>query len=76
MKPSMSLTGEHDSHKVAAVFETESDARTMAEALREGTSLADGQVTVLSPSDRHQGQELEEATSLLDARHVKTVQTL
>lgn len=59
MKPSMSLTGEHDSHKVAAVFETESDARTMAEALREGTSLADDQVTVLSPSDRHQGQELE-----------------
>lgn len=59
MKPSMSLTGEHVDHKVAAIFETEPDARGTAKALCEGTSLTDQQVSVLSPADRHQGTELE-----------------
>lgn len=59
MKPSMSLTGEQEGHKVAAVFDTEPDARGVAKALQEGTSLTNEQVTVLSPVDRHQGKELE-----------------
>lgn len=59
MKPSMSLTGEHEGHKVAAVFETESDVNGTAKALCEETSLTNAQVSVLSPSDRHQGKELE-----------------
>ncbi|MBL3558893.1 MULTISPECIES: hypothetical protein [Marinobacter] len=59
MKSSMSLTGEQESHKVAAVFDTESDARGTAKALCEGTSLADDQVSVLSPRDRHPGKQLE-----------------
>ncbi len=59
MKPSMSLTGEHESHKVAAVFETESDANGTAKALCNETSLTNEQVSVLSPADRRQGKELE-----------------
>lgn len=59
MKSSTSLTGEHEFHKVAAVFDTEPDALGTAKALCGETSLTDKQVTVLSPSDQHQGQELE-----------------
>ncbi|MFL1455386.1 hypothetical protein ACJO5Y_13185 [Marinobacter sp. GN3S48] len=59
MKPSMSLTGEHGGHKIAAVFDAETDARDVAKALWESTSLTDKQVMVLSPNDRHQGEELE-----------------
>lgn len=59
MKSSMSLTGEHEDHKVAAVFETETDARGMAKSLCESTSLEKDQVTVLRPSDTHQGEGLE-----------------
>ncbi|WP_297796883.1 hypothetical protein [uncultured Marinobacter sp.] len=59
MKSSMSLTGEHEDHKVAAVFETETDARGMAKSLCDSTSLAKEQVTVLRPSDRHPGEGLE-----------------
>lgn len=36
MKSSVSLTGEHEAHKVAAVFETEPDARGMAKAICDG----------------------------------------
>ncbi|NMT64280.1 hypothetical protein [Marinobacter orientalis] len=59
MKPSASLIGEQEDHKVAAVFDTESDARGTAKAICEETSLTDEQVTVLSPDDRHQGKQLE-----------------
>jgi len=59
MKPSVSLTGEHEAHKVAAVFDTEPDAKGVAKALCEETSLTDEQVSVLSPDDRHQGYMLE-----------------
>ncbi|KPP97997.1 hypothetical protein [Marinobacter sp. HL-58] len=59
MNASVKLTGEHDDHKVAAVFDTESDARGTAKAICEETSLTDEQVTVLGPTDRHQGKELE-----------------
>ncbi|MDL0430428.1 hypothetical protein QPM17_04790 [Marinobacter sp. TBZ242] len=59
MKSSVGLTGEQQGHKVAAVFDTEPDARGTAKAICEETSLTDEQVTVLSPADRHQGKELE-----------------
>jgi hypothetical protein len=59
VKPSMSLIGEHEGHKVAAVFETESDANGTAKALCDETSLTDEQVSVLSPADHHQGKALE-----------------
>lgn len=59
MQSSMSLTGEQKSHKVAAVFDTETDAREAAKVLCQRTSLTDGQVSVLSPRDPHQGSELE-----------------
>lgn len=59
MQSSMSLTGEQESHKVAAVFDTEADARETAKVLCQSTTLKDGQVTVLSPRDPHQGGELE-----------------
>lgn len=59
MKSSMSLTGEQEDHKVAAVFDTEQDARGTARTLCETTSLTDEQVSVLGPRDSHQGSELE-----------------
>ncbi|PXX90370.1 hypothetical protein DIT71_12835 [Marinobacter vulgaris] len=59
MNSSANLTGEKEDHKVAAVFDTEPDARGTAKAICEETSLTDEQVTVLSPNDRHQGKELE-----------------
>ncbi|MDK8464825.1 hypothetical protein [Marinobacter sp. SS13-12] len=59
MQSSMSLTGEQEGHKVAAVFDTETEAKGAAKALCEGTSLTDDQVAVLSPRDRHTGSELE-----------------
>ncbi len=59
MQSSMSLTGEQESHKGAAVFDTETDARAAARVLCERTSLTDGQVSVLSPRDPHPGSELE-----------------
>lgn len=59
MQSSMSLTGEQKGHKVAAVFDTETDAKGAAKALCAGTSLTDDQVAVLSPRDPHQGSELE-----------------
>lgn len=68
MKPSMSLTGEHESHKVAAVFETESDANGTAKALCNETSLTNDQVSVLSPADRRQEKNLNLKTRVSGRR--------
>lgn len=59
MKPSVSITGEHQAHKVAAIFETESDANGVAQTLSQDTSLDDEQVIVVTPHDQHQGEALE-----------------
>lgn len=50
MKPSVSITGEHQAHKVAAIFETESDANGVAQTLSQDTSLDDEQVIVVTPT--------------------------
>lgn len=59
MKSSVSITGEHQAHKAAAIFETESDAKGVAETLSKNTSLNDEQVLVVTPQDQHQGEALE-----------------
>lgn len=59
MKPSVSITGEQEAHKVAAIFETESDANGVARVLSQDTSLDHEQVIVVSPQDQHPGEELE-----------------
>ncbi|MCL7944167.1 hypothetical protein [Marinobacter sp. ATCH36] len=59
MTSSISLTGEQQGHKVAAVFNTEIHARGAAKVLCGRTSVTDVQISVLSPGDLHQGSELE-----------------
>lgn len=53
-----SLTGEISDSKVAAVFDSEDRARTIARELRAQLGLRDSQVQVISPHDRHPGRKL------------------
>lgn len=59
MQSTMSLTGEQVSHKLAAAFDTETEARAAGRIVCERTSLTDDQVSVVGPRDPHQGSELE-----------------
>src|SRR5690606_41194221 len=63
------------SHKVAAIFETESDANGVARVLSQDTSLDHEQVIVVSPQDQHPGEELEpekdRKSTRLNSSHVK-----
>ena len=53
------LTGERSDSKVAAVFERESTARTVAGRLRRRLGLQSSQVQVVTPGDGHPGRKLE-----------------
>ncbi|HLV77212.1 MAG TPA: hypothetical protein VKY53_04720 [Marinobacter sp.] len=59
MKPSVSISGEHIDHKVAAIFDSESAASEIVRALAKNTTLADDQILLVRPTDRHPGVELE-----------------
>lgn len=59
MNNSMGLSGEVFDHKVAAVFETGSDAEIAARTICETTSLDDDQVTLLRPNAYDPDWELE-----------------
>lgn len=59
MKNDVHITGETFAHKVAAVFENEADAKAAAAEIVRETSLADTQIFVVGPNDRHPGWELE-----------------
>ena len=59
MRSSASLTGEAVDHKIAAVFESSTEAENTALALRTETTLAAEQVIVISPDDPDSGRALE-----------------
>jgi hypothetical protein len=59
MKHHMALTGEASDHKVAGMIADEAAAHELAEAVRAGTGLKEGQVRVLSPGDNRVGRTLE-----------------
>lgn len=59
MKNAASLKGEVVDHKIAAVFESRTEAENTALALREETSLASDQIIVVSPDDPNSGRALE-----------------
>lgn len=56
------VTGEASGRKIAAIFDTVDRAREVAVHLRDGLSLVDVQVSVLTPHDRHPGRKLEPET--------------
>ncbi|WP_347332867.1 hypothetical protein [Marinimicrobium locisalis] len=53
------VSGEAIDHKLAAVFETDSEAQESADAVLEATSLEPDQVQIVRPGDTHAGWELE-----------------
>lgn len=59
MKNTASLKGESFDHKIAAVFDSATEAENTALALREQTSLASEQVIVVSPDDPASARALE-----------------
>ncbi|MEX0606188.1 MAG: hypothetical protein WD623_14860 [Marinobacter sp.] len=59
MKSSAILSGEVVDHKIAAVFESSTEAENIALALREGTSLAADQVIIVSPENPRSARALE-----------------
>jgi len=59
MNPKVSITGESAGHKLAAVFESEAEARRAAEALSMNTGLGDAQIKLVSPGDTHQERQIE-----------------
>lgn len=59
MKPKVSMTGESAGHKLAAVFESETEARRAVEALSANTGLDDAQIKLVSPGDSHQERQIE-----------------
>ena len=54
-----SLTGERSTSKVAVIVAGEASARSIADGLRRGLRLADGQVVVVTPETRRVGRALE-----------------
>ena len=59
MKLLNSLTEEQSQSKVAAVFDTEDQARHVADDVRRVLQLDAKQVRVVTPRDRHPGRKLE-----------------
>ena len=59
MKILDSLVAEQSESKVAALFETEAQARHVADDLRRLLRLDAKQVVVVTPADRHPGRKLE-----------------
>lgn len=59
MKNSMGLTGESSDHKLAAIFDSESDARAALDRLVDATGLDKQQVAVIGPDDESFGRQLE-----------------
>lgn len=53
------VTGEASTSKVAAIFENESRARRIAQALRRRLGLRPSQVQVITRHDRHPGRKME-----------------
>lgn len=53
------MTGEKFDHKVAAIFASESEAQSAAEAVQLSVGLEKKQVVVLRPGDPHEGRKLE-----------------
>ncbi len=53
------LGGERSASKVAATFDREATARTVARQLRAQLGLTASQVMVVTPADRHPGRKLE-----------------
>lgn len=53
------LFGEQATTKVAASFDTEAQAKTVAEALRDRAQLLPGQVRTVHPGERQFGRKLE-----------------
>lgn len=54
-----SLTGEASDSKVAALFDSESQARAAAGRVQQELGLQPAQVQVVTPRDRHPGKKLE-----------------
>lgn len=59
MKNAASLKGEVFDHKIAAVFDSATEAENTARALREQTSLPSDRIIVISPDDPDSGRALE-----------------
>ncbi len=59
MKQSARVTGESLDHKIGAIFDDESQAKSALESLRELEGLKQDQVFLVRPGDRHPGWELE-----------------
>lgn len=53
------VSGENFSHKLAAIFELESEALRAVESLSKSTSVSRHQVFVVRPNDDHPGWEIE-----------------
>ena len=53
------VTGEASDSKVAAIFDSESRARRIAQGLRWRLRLRQSQVQVITPLDRHPGRKME-----------------
>ncbi|MEN1927338.1 hypothetical protein [Luteimonas qiangzhengi] len=53
------LTGEVSDSKVAAIFDSESNARSCARQLRDALRLRQSQVQVITRHDRHPGRKME-----------------
>ncbi|MEX2476710.1 hypothetical protein [Marinobacter sp.] len=59
MKPAVSVTGESADHKVAAVFSSETEAHSAAEALAGVAGLEAAQIKCLAPGDAHLERQIE-----------------
>lgn len=53
------VSGEVIDHKLAAVFDTDSEAKKSVDAVLEATNLAPDQVHIVRPGDTRAGRELE-----------------
>ena len=57
--PTAGVIGEYAGSKVAAIFSSEAAARDAAARIRQTLALADAQVQVITPADRHPGRKVE-----------------
>ncbi len=59
MTPSNRVSGESVDHKLAAIFENDSEAKESVSAVLDATGLDPDQVKIVRPGDTHPGWELE-----------------
>ncbi len=59
MTPSSRVSGESIDHKLAAIFDNDSEAKKSVDAVLEAASLNPDQVKIVRPGDTHPGWELE-----------------